>query len=207
MDGVIHDVTNGESNTQLAYETTFDWIDANLKVIKSEKLNFEGCKIPVPTKFNVSVMREALHDFADKQVVDMIEFGFPMGFTGEIGNGSQGIIKNHRGATLNADELRMYVKTELQCGAILGPYVNNPFNKPIIIPHSNTRDKRDSNERRVIMDLSYPHGNSVNDSISRQEYLGEKIEFRLPSVDSLVDLVKKHGQGCALWKRDSKASI
>ena len=67
-----------------------------------------------------------------------------------------------------------------------------------------TREKRDSTDRRVIMDLSFTPGQSVNDKIEKGTYLGKECELTYPSVDALVELVKKNGEGCLMMKRDLK---
>jgi hypothetical protein len=46
------------------------------------------------------------------------------------------------------------------------PFKNNPFVNELKISPLNTVTKRDSPERRVILDLSFPSGKSVNDHIS-----------------------------------------
>ena len=59
-------------------------------------------------------------------------------------------------------------------------------------------------ERRIIMDLSFPVGNSVNDTIPKGEYLGESVNLIYPKVDDLVQQIKLKGPGCMLFKRDLK---
>ena len=54
------------------------------------------------------------------------------------------------------------------------------------------------------MDLSFPLGQSVNDKIQKGTYLGKECELTYPSVDALVELVKKNGEGCLMMKRDLK---
>ena len=66
----------------------------------------------------------------------------------------------------------------------------------------NTVIKKDSVERRVILDLSYPVGNSINDGISQEYYLGKKINICYPNVDDFVDIIKLKGQGCLMFKKD-----
>jgi hypothetical protein len=41
------------------------------------------------------------------------------------------------------------------------------------------------------LDLSFPPGCSVNDNISKDIYLGEKIEVTYPNIDDLVGILKK----------------
>jgi hypothetical protein len=51
--------------------------------------------------------------------------------------------------------------------AIIGPFEKNPFNCSLKISPLNTVTKKDSIERRVILDLSFPEGQSVNEFISK----------------------------------------
>lgn len=62
--------------------------------------------------------------------------------------------------------------------------------------------KKDSSERRVILDLSYPKAASINDDINKDLYLDEKVSIIFPKVDDLVELIKTKGQGCFLFKKD-----
>lgn len=62
--------------------------------------------------------------------------------------------------------------------------------------------KKDSLERRVIVDLSFPEGLAVNDGISKDLYLGEKVLVYYPTIDDFVRLIKKKGRNCKIFKRD-----
>ena len=44
-----------------------------------------------------------------------------------------------------------------------------------------------SGKPRVVVDLSFPVGSSVNDGIPKDTYLGEPFTLRLPGVDAFVD--------------------
>ena len=68
----------------------------------------------------------------------------------------------------------------------------------------NTVPKKDSNERRIILDLSFPKGTAINDSVSKDFYLGEKVSLSYPGVDDLVNLIKIKRRGCLLFKKDLK---
>ena len=41
-----------------------------------------------------------------------------------------------------------------------------------------TRDNPNSDKRRVILDLIFPPGQSVNDGVTRDEYLGAYFELK-----------------------------
>ena len=65
-----------------------------------------------------------------------------------------------------------------------------------------TKEKRDSTKRRIILDLSWPLGASVNDGIPKEEYLGEPFKLTLPTADDLIHIIKQKGQGCFLFSID-----
>ena len=96
------------------------------------------------------------------------------------------------------------MKKESNYKAIVGPFKSNPFFEPMAISPINSVPKKDSLERRVIVDLSFPENNSVNDGILKDQYLGENIAVHYPTVDDLISLIKKKGKGCLLYKRDLK---
>lgn len=62
--------------------------------------------------------------------------------------------------------------------------------------------KRDSQERRVIVDLSWPCGSSVNDGIPSRPFLGELLELIYPTIYAIVSAIVSLGRGCMLHRRD-----
>ena len=65
-----------------------------------------------------------------------------------------------------------------------------------------TREKPNALHRRVIIDLSFPQGKSVNAGIPKDQYLGTPFIFKLPTVDAITDQIKVLGRGCKLYKVD-----
>ena len=61
---------------------------------------------------------------------------------------------------------------------------------------------KESSDRRVILDLSFPKGNSVNDYINKKEYLDKKVEIVFTKIDDYVQLIRAKGRGCLLYKCD-----
>ena len=47
----------------------------------------------------------------------------------------------------------------------MGPFDKIPFQNKVGISPLSTRPKKDSDKRRVILDLSFPMGGAVNDGI------------------------------------------
>jgi hypothetical protein len=64
--------------------------------------------------------------------------------------------RNHKGATDFPDDIKNYLKKESSYKAIVGPFKSNPFNEPIAVLPINSVPKKESLERRVIVDLSFP---------------------------------------------------
>ena len=65
-----------------------------------------------------------------------------------------------------------------------------------------TRPKKDSSAKRVIMDLSFPPGHSVNAGIHRGYYQSEQFNFTLPLVALLTDRLTQLGPNAWLWSAD-----
>ena len=49
-----------------------------------------------------------------------------------------------------------------------------------------TRPKKDSTDRRIIMDCSWPIGSSLNDGIDKDVYMGNRIKLSYPTIDKLA---------------------
>ena len=79
-----------------------------------------------------------------------------------------------------------------------------PFSDGFVVLPLNAVPTRSSDEHRVIVHLSWPCSNSVNDGIPSYSFLGESISSTYPTIDSIADAVISLGQGCLLYKRDLK---
>ncbi len=135
-------------------------------------------------------------------IVQYMTYGWPISSKGDTG--SPALQKNHRGAMDFLPEIRKYLIKEKQNNAILGPFDGNPFGTAAKFSPLNTRPKPDGS-RRVILDLSCPRGNAVNDSINKKWYMGDEIELKFPTVDNLVAQILSLNGECYAWKRDLKS--
>ena len=89
----------------------------------------------------------------------------------------------------------------MQFKAIVGPFDHHPCDNGHISPFM-TRDKPGSDNRRVIFDLSWPLGGSVNSGIDKESYMGTEFALVLPTVDHITDQLKVLGRGAHLYKID-----
>ena len=58
-----------------------------------------------------------------------------------------------------------------------------------------------------MVDLSWPHDNSVNDNINKNVYLGTQFSLTFPSVDDITDEVCCIGKGAHLYKCDTSRAF
>jgi hypothetical protein len=164
--------------------------------------NYLGARLPVHSTLRMDRWRELLSTYADSSICDLLEFGFPIGYSVDVF--PRPADRNHKGALSFASHVDNYILTEVALGATLGPFTANPLFLPLAFSPLNTVDKPGSRERRIIMDLSFPHGHSVNSGITKGEYLGELWQLTYPTVDSFAALVRDKGVGCLMFKRDLK---
>ena len=160
-----------------------------------------GARRPVKTKWNLDKFGELLRDYHDKEVVEWIRYGWP---TGRLPTLPEPEInhKNHKGARDHPEALKAYISKEARHGAIMGPFTRIPFQSKVGISPLSTRPKKDSSERRVILDLSFPVGMSVNDGIQKDNYLGFTAKLTFPRVDDFALCIHLLGKGCMMFKVD-----
>ena len=152
----------------------------------------------MPTLLNLSSWWSLLTEYSDVVVCDYIEFGWPIGYDyhGVLPSSD---FHNHRGALDFPSAVDSYLSKELALGSVCGPFADNPFMAPIAL-------SPDSDDRRFILDLSWPAGLCVNDGISKDFFLGEPVSLTYPTVDDIADRIVQLGPGCLLFKRDLRCA-
>ncbi len=121
-----------------------------------------------------------LCDYPDMELCDFLEFGWPTNYMLPTAPLPQRSHRNHPSATAYPDHVQAYLAENAQRGALLGPFTEPPFHP---FTHSSplmSRPKRNSDKRRIIHDLSWPPGGSVNDKIPRDMYMGIHYNFGYP---------------------------
>ena len=168
--------------------------------------NFKGARVVVPTSFNLSLWRSLLSEYSDQAVCEFLAFGWPIGFDYSCcGVVSSREFHNHKGALDFPSTVDSYLSTELMFRSVCGPFARNPFSAGhMAVSPLNSVPKPDSDERRFILDLSWPAGSSVNDGISKDFYLGQPVTLRYPMVDDIAERIVQFGSGCLLYKHDLK---
>lgn len=185
-----HDITNYTHKCVKIYDL----------VRSTGRHNYLEARIPVPSGMNIAAWRTLLHDYSDYQLCDFLEFGWPVNYS--LPHPPQGRQQNHNTANAYPSHVRQYLCDEINTGAILGPFSTPPFTPWFNCSPLLTRPKKHSDKRRIIQDHSWPPGASVNYGVPSMTYLDKPYKLRLPSVDTLVALIKKHGPGSYLYGTD-----
>lgn len=110
------------------------------------------------------------------------------------------VLSNHQSATQHTEHLATFISTELKHEAIAGPFSDQPFAPWTRISPLMTRPKRESSSRRVIVDLSFPAGEAVNDGINIMSVYGRDTTYTLPSIMDLVTCVQELSTTAWIWK-------
>lgn len=63
-----------------------------------------------------------------------------------------------------------------------------------------TQPKTGLVNRRVIVDLSWPHGFSFNDEVSVNTYMGTQFKLKFTKVDDIVARVVELKYNCLIYK-------
>ena len=119
-------------------EGSEDYLVIHQQVMQSQQPNYVGCKMRVPSGFNVSVWRSRLLEgnYKDMVVCELLDYGFPIGF--DSVRLPEHTSKNHGGALGYAEHVDEFLRKEQQFGAIFGPFCKNPLDSFLTTSPLNT---------------------------------------------------------------------
>ena len=130
-----------------------------------------GAKLLVPALLLLQNWRTLLSNYSDNIAVNFLSYGWPINYTASTFPASS--LHNHPSASNYDSHVQAYIDTQLSWNGITGPFEYSPFSNDFACSPPQTVLKRGSSTRRVVMDLSFPPGCSVNDGIPQDTYLGE----------------------------------
>ena len=138
----------------------------------------------------------------DRCQVNYVLSGFRQGFR----IGFQPNVKKLKSASSNCPSafehsniIDEYLTTEIQAGRVLGPLPNPPLSYLHVSRFGVIPKKNKINAWRLILDLSYPLGHSVNDGIDKNEF-----PVTYSKVDDAIALIVKYGKSALMGKVDIK---
>ena len=152
----------------------------------------------MPLKLNPCVFQEELATYHDqdfvKRVVTTCRNGVDIGYQGPD---HQVESDNWPSAYNHSEVVRKALDKDLALGRKVGPFSQLPFDSYAVSPMGVFEKKRSPGRFRIINDLSWPPGLSVNDFIS-----SEQFSLTYISVDDVVQRIQRHGPGTLLSKLD-----
>ena len=161
--------------------------------------NFMQTQIQIQSQLKPDVWQKYLTNYWDSQLLLLLRYGFPLDF--DYTSPLRSVNNNHSSASKYTTDVQAYLNEEKEFGAMLGPFNEAPIENIHVSPFL-TRDKPGGTHRRVIVDLSFPHGYSVNAGVQSDTYLNTPFLLTLPTIDNITNKVKQLGKGCHLYKID-----
>ena len=156
--------------------------------------NILGARIPIPTDLkleNWDRYAPCMGQYAN--VVDFVRYGFPLGYLGPVSDTVD--TPNHPSATSFPAQIEAFITKEKEIGGLVGPFKDPPFQDWCHIAPLMTRPKRDTEDRQVISDLTFPDESSVNAYIIKNSVFGIEQEHSLPNIDGFVEALREMGPG------------
>lgn len=108
---------------------------------------------PLPTNLNLPAWeRELLGEGGDAELYDFIRYGFPLGYARPISDCRD--VDNHKSALQFPDKIESFIDNEIRLSGIIGPMSSPPFNEWAHVSPLMSREKKGSDARRVIVDMT-----------------------------------------------------
>lgn len=151
--------------------------------------NVLDARLPLPSGLNIPNWHAAsTGHYDDNWLCELIEFGFPLQYTGHIP--SPCFAENHPSGVRFPKHVRQYLEKERAEGTLLGPFPSHPFPDSGHINPIMSRPKSDKDQRRIIVDLSFPPGRGVNSRVYKGCVFGSYLPHRLPTISQAVAFIR-----------------
>lgn len=133
-------------------------------------------------------------------VIQGLKDGFRLGFDPSKSK-LKSASKNLQSSSLHPAVIDKYLQNEVENGRVAGPFSSPPMsnlqvNSFGVIPKRNQRG-----QWRLILDLSSPAGNSVNDGIPK-----DKFSVQYMKVDEVINAIMRLGRGTLVAKFDVQSA-
>ena len=160
--------------------------------------NYLGARIPlVHTRLNIQKWREHLVGYDQADIVQFLEYGFPLGLSTDAVLSSS--LQNHGSSYQFYDFIDEFISTGLSRCELSGPFSIPPFPSVHVSPLMTAPKKPDS--RRAVFDATFGDF-SLNKNTIQDSYCDSPCLYNYPTVDDFKNIVLKSGRGCFMWKRD-----
>ena len=184
-------------------DSSDNYLDVAQLIKQSGLPNYKQIRIPLKSGLCFESWKKYLLDYKDQKVLQYLQFGFPLSISQPelLDNQSP---TNHFSALQFQEAVSLYLAKESSHGAMLGPVKSFGHHSGHKFVHCSpilTRPKGQNN-RRVILDLSYPKGLSLNDQVDRSRFDGDLFSLKFPSIDYIVKEICSHKNDVVISKID-----
>ena len=81
---------------------------------------FSGARVPLKSQVNIEYWKQYLHEYWDRQLLEVSQFGFPLGFYKNCPLKSE--TENHKSATVFPYDIQAYIDEERRFEMIISPF-------------------------------------------------------------------------------------
>lgn len=162
--------------------------------------NAIGARITLDSGLNHEQWEACLAHYHDKEICAYLRYGWPVGYTADAPPAS--VNRNHPSGINFKHHVDDFIQTECNFGAMLGPFNMDPFSPWTRKSPVMSRPKKDTEKRRIIIDLTFPEGAGVNSGIDIHSIFGRDISYKLPSIWDLSAHLQNIGPGAWIWVAD-----
>ena len=196
----------GNATTTEAISAQKEWLLERNKLIqpaRSPTLPEDANRIFTPLK--LPSWAEVLRSYPNEEVALFMLRGIAQGFRiGFIPSSTslRSAARNLEGALTHPQVVEVYLKEELSLGKVVGPlppslYTGCHVSRFGVIPKGHQQEKW-----RLIVDLSFPKGHSINNGIPKP-----LCSLKYISIDDAVQKILHYGKGMLLAKIDIKVPL
>ena len=160
--------------------------------------NYLGARISLKhTGLNINRWRHHLKCYDSPEILQLVQFGFPLGLTDLPELASCG--RNHGSAYQYFRHVDTFISDEIILGGLSGPYPLAPWGDAVISPLMTAPKKPDS--RRVVFDATFGEY-SLNNMTPSGFYMEQPCSYSFPSIEEFRMMILSCGRNCWMWKRD-----
>ena len=181
-------------------DSNFDPVWCHKEVKATGTYNFQQAKIQLPSRINFDLLENWSQDYWDYQLPYFLKSGFLLDFPHEKESFFKSTEESHASANKFSSHVTTYLDTEIQHKAIFGSYMDPPYGKNTHVSPFMSREKPDSDNRTIIIDLSWPVGASVNSFTTANVYLNRVYKLQYPTIDNIISTLIKMGPGTLIYK-------
>ena len=164
--------------------------------------NHRGARIPLyHSGLKVDRWRHHLlgYDDGKKEILQLVEFGFPLGLCEDPKPTLVSSLSNHGSSYNYFPWWDKFLVEGIKNGDITGGFSSCPFPEVHVSPLM-TAEKKPSS-RRCVFDATFGDF-SLNNSTPSNLYMGQPMEFTFPRIEDFRRRILSCGRSSFIWKRD-----